>query len=120
MSSARLSPDLGEGVFLHDPRITVMVKKLELACERVLSDEAIHVMKGDPTTTVCVPERVKEIVQDCLSSFSWDKTQTNLPISDEVIYLKKDLEKANGMLAQLQKERKELGAKYIAVSSKLV
>jgi hypothetical protein len=90
MSSARLSPDLGEGVFLHDPRITVMVKKLELACERVLSDEVIHIMKGDPTTAVCVPERVKEIVQDCLSSFSWDKTQTNLPISDEVIYLKKD------------------------------
>ena len=26
MSSARLSPDLGEGVFLHDPRITEMVK----------------------------------------------------------------------------------------------
>ena len=97
----------------------IILQKLQVTCERVQGDEAIKVMKRDPTSATHVPQRVKEIIEECLSPHAWAKSQSETLAVEEVAYLKKELEKAHGLLVQLQRDRQELGSKYIAVSSKV-
>ena len=76
-------------------------------------------MRRDPATAAHIPERVKEIIEECLSPQVWSRVLAAASPSEEVEFLKKELDRAHLLLSQSQKERQDLGVKYIAVSNKV-
>ena len=97
----------------------MFLQKLEETCERLQADEALRVMRQDATSAAHIPERIQEILEENLSPQMWSKSLLEATSLEEVDFLKTELERAHSLLHQSQKDRQDLGAKYIAVSSKV-
>ena len=84
------------------------------------SDEAISAMKRDVTSAAYVPMRIREIVQDTLSSINWETSvQEDGGLSKEHVLLRKELEQAEDLLKQSREDCQDISAKYVAVSEKV-
>lgn len=76
-------------------------------------------MRQDTASAVHIPERIQEILEENLSPRMWSKSLLEATSLEEMNFLKTELERAHSLLHQSQKDRQDLGAKYIAVSSKV-
>ena len=74
-------------------------------------------MKQNEASSAFIPTRVREIIQESLSSSDWEKPILATSFSRENDLLK-ELDKSQHLLSQSRKEANDLGEKFIAVSKK--
>jgi len=84
----------------------------------VESDESIAVMARDPDSAVHIPLRIREIVEECLSTDKWERSLANATtLSTENSILMKELERTKQLLVDYQKSNSSLSpAKNFSVS----
>ena len=88
-------------------------------CDKIGGDESIAVMKCDTSSAMYVPMRIREIVQEYLSPSKWDPSATKGGFSRENDLLRRELEKAQELVKQSQRDCQDLSSKYITVSAKV-
>ncbi len=77
-------------------------------------------MRQDQTSTVYIPMRIREIVQDCLSPVKWEgPVAADAALQEENQLLKQELERARVLLRKSQNDCEELSCQYLAVSEKV-
>lgn len=74
-------------------------------------------MKQNETSSAYIPMRVREIIQETLSSSDWEKPLFATSFSREN-HLLKELDKSQHLLSQSRKEAHDLGERFVVVSKK--
>lgn len=90
---------------------------MEETCELIKGDQPINVMKQNETSSAYIPMRVREIIQETLSSSGWEKPLLATSFSRESNLLK-ELDKSQHLLSQSRKEAHDLGERFVPVSKK--